>query len=205
MPGGFGLALDQSPCPCGGGAYRSCCGPLHRGNQRAKTAEQLMRSRYSAFARGEIDYLLATHPEPDVPAQQRRLALKGSCLQTCWLGLTVYALQGRRPARSGGSGAVRSPLSRWGAEGNISVSASRWQGRWPLALCGCAQIGGLTQAGHRVPWWHAQCFGHAGMADRSLHRVQARKQFRPFRHRFLQSSPGDAQDVGERHTHQGFS
>lgn len=97
MPGGFGLALDQSPCPCGGGAYRSCCGPLHRGNQRAKTAEQLMRSRYSAFARGEIDYLLATHPEPDVPAQQRRLALKGSCLQTCWLGLTVYALRAGGP------------------------------------------------------------------------------------------------------------
>ena len=98
MPGGFGGASDQSSCPCGGGVYRSCCGPLHRGDQRAETAEQLMRSRYSAFARGEIDYLLATHREPDVPEQQRRRALELSCRQTRWLGLTVLAVSG------GGSG-----------------------------------------------------------------------------------------------------
>ena len=92
MPDGFGGAPDQSPCPCGGGAYGSCCGPLHRGDQQAETAEQLMRSRYSAFARGEIDYLLATHPEPDVPLQQRRRSLKQSCRQTRWLGLTVLSV-----------------------------------------------------------------------------------------------------------------
>ena len=97
MPGGFGVALDQSLCPSGGSSYRSCYGPLHSGDQRAETAEQLMRSRYSAFARGEIDYLLATHPEPDVPVQQRRLALERSCRQTRWLGLTVLALSAGGP------------------------------------------------------------------------------------------------------------
>ena len=97
MPGGFGVALDQSPCPCGGSAYRSCCGPLDSGDQSAETAEQLMRSWYSAFARGEIDYLLATHPEPDVPAQQRLLALERSCRQTLRLGLTMFALSAGGP------------------------------------------------------------------------------------------------------------
>ena len=97
MPGGFGPASDQSPCPCGGGVYRNCCGPLHRGDQRAETAEQLMRSRYSAFARAEIDYLLATHPEPDVPAQQRRCSLERSCRQTRWLGLTVLGVSAGGP------------------------------------------------------------------------------------------------------------
>ena len=97
MPGGFGGALDQSPCPCGGGVYRSCCGPLHRGDQLAETAEQLMRSRYSAFARGDIDYLLATHPELDVPAQQRRRSLERNCRQTRWLGLTVLAVSAGGP------------------------------------------------------------------------------------------------------------
>ena len=53
-----------------------------------------MRSRYSAFARRDIDYLLATHPEPDVPEQQRRRALERSCRQTRWLGLTVLAVSG---------------------------------------------------------------------------------------------------------------
>ena len=97
MPGGFGGALDQSPCPCGAGVYSRCCGPLHRGEKKASSAEQLMRSRYSAFARGEIDYLMATHPEPDVPVQQRRRALELSCRQTRWLGLTVLAVSGGGP------------------------------------------------------------------------------------------------------------
>lgn len=51
-------------CPCGSGAaYQICCGPLHHGERSAATAEQLMRSRYSAFARGDADYLFRTwHP-----------------------------------------------------------------------------------------------------------------------------------------------
>jgi SEC-C motif-containing protein len=52
------------PCPCGSGAgYHACCGPLHHGERAAGTAEELMRSRYSAFARGDADYLFRTwHP-----------------------------------------------------------------------------------------------------------------------------------------------
>ena len=57
-----------------------------------------MRSRYSAIARSEVDYLLATHPEPDVPEQQRRRELERSCRQTRWLGLTVLSVS------AGGSG-----------------------------------------------------------------------------------------------------
>jgi SEC-C motif-containing protein len=54
----------ETDCPCGSDApYDSCCGALHRGTAAARTAEQLMRSRYSAFAVGDADYLLATwHP-----------------------------------------------------------------------------------------------------------------------------------------------
>lgn len=53
-----------SGCPClSGEAYSECCGRLHRGEAIAPTAERLMRSRYSAFANGEVAYLLATwHP-----------------------------------------------------------------------------------------------------------------------------------------------
>ena len=56
-----------------------------------------MRSRYSAFARREVDYLLATHPEPNVPEQQRCRALERSCRQTHWLGLTVLAVSAGGP------------------------------------------------------------------------------------------------------------
>ena len=63
------LKLMTSPltaaqkCPCGSGAaYGTCCGPLHDG-ESAPTAEALMRSRYSAFATGRLDYVFRTwHP-----------------------------------------------------------------------------------------------------------------------------------------------
>lgn len=57
------------PCPCGSGdTYRACCGPLHEGALQAPTAEALMRSRYSAFACGDADYLFRTwHPRTRPP------------------------------------------------------------------------------------------------------------------------------------------
>ena len=60
--------MSESLCPCGGErsghssdrSYETCCQPLHLGLKSAETAEQLMRSRYSAFAKLEIDYLVQT-------------------------------------------------------------------------------------------------------------------------------------------------
>ncbi len=51
-------------CPCGSGrTYEDCCGPLIKGASPAVTAEQLMRSRYSAYVKVETDYLFeTTHP-----------------------------------------------------------------------------------------------------------------------------------------------
>jgi SEC-C motif-containing protein len=53
-----------STCPCGlAASYDDCCGRFHRGDAAAPTAERLMRSRFSAFAFADADYLLRTwHP-----------------------------------------------------------------------------------------------------------------------------------------------
>ena len=52
--------MKDEGCPCGRGiSFAECCGPLHAG-EAAPSAERLMRSRYSAFAVGDADYLLAT-------------------------------------------------------------------------------------------------------------------------------------------------
>ena len=50
-------------CPCLSGLpYAECCGLFHAG-AAAPTAESLMRSRFSAFAVGDANYLLSTwHP-----------------------------------------------------------------------------------------------------------------------------------------------
>jgi SEC-C motif domain protein len=49
------------PCPCGAGKpYGNCCGPLHAGERRAATCEQLMRARYTAYVVGDGAFLLCT-------------------------------------------------------------------------------------------------------------------------------------------------
>lgn len=59
-------------CHCGLPApYGDCCGPLHRGESHAAAAEQLMRSRYTAFALGNPEYLLRTWHPATRPASLR--------------------------------------------------------------------------------------------------------------------------------------
>lgn len=55
---------SDDPCPCGSlDLFGRCCLPLHVGELEAPTAEQLMRSRYSAYAVGNSDYIWRTwHP-----------------------------------------------------------------------------------------------------------------------------------------------
>ncbi|HEY0137618.1 MAG TPA: YchJ family metal-binding protein [Nannocystis sp.] len=49
------------PCPCGlPGAFEACCGRYISGARRPDTAEQLMRSRYTAYVKGAVDYLIET-------------------------------------------------------------------------------------------------------------------------------------------------
>jgi SEC-C motif-containing protein len=81
--------MSVTLCPCGSSLeFSQCCEPFHLGQKAAQTAEQLMRSRYSAFAVGNIDYIVQT----TVPAQQKLLdvpAITAWSQQNQWLGLEV--------------------------------------------------------------------------------------------------------------------
>lgn len=78
----------QAPCPCGSDfPYTACCGPLHDGLDaeppvHAATPEALMRSRYSAYALGLPDYLVATWHASTAPGDLDMPPTK-------WLGLEV--------------------------------------------------------------------------------------------------------------------
>jgi SEC-C motif-containing protein len=51
----------MSGCYCGNNvSFQNCCEPYIKGIKNAPTAETLMRSRYSAFATGAVDYLVNT-------------------------------------------------------------------------------------------------------------------------------------------------
>ena len=67
MSGSEEMLDPDAPCPCGGvppaNAFSSCCGPVVENERRATTAEQLMRSRYTAYALADGHHLWATwHP-----------------------------------------------------------------------------------------------------------------------------------------------
>lgn len=83
----------SSPCPCNHTlAYAACCGRFHRHQDRPATAEALMRSRYSAFALQQADYLLATlHPDKRRPDE--KTALEQSFRDVHWDGLIILACQ----------------------------------------------------------------------------------------------------------------
>lgn len=73
------------PCPCGiGEEYSSCCQPLHQGKAFAKTAEQLMRSRYAAFAKKQEQYVLDTWHSS---MRNEEINLKKD--PTWWIGLEI--------------------------------------------------------------------------------------------------------------------
>ena len=73
-------------CPCSSGLpHDACCGPVLAGTGPARTAEQLMRSRYSAYALGDVDHLLLTwHPS----TRPTTLVLDDDVR---WVGLDVLA------------------------------------------------------------------------------------------------------------------
>ena len=80
---------------------RSCCLRPPGGSLLLATAEQLMRSRYSAFALASrdpeaIEHLLRTHPETG-QAVARRKALKESCRNIQWISLAILDSQNGGP------------------------------------------------------------------------------------------------------------
>lgn len=55
----------MNSCPCGSASdYSACCEPVITGKKPAETAEQLMRARYAAHVKVEVDFLFdSTHPD----------------------------------------------------------------------------------------------------------------------------------------------
>ncbi len=84
--------MSTALCPCTSGKLlEQCCGQYHQG-ARPPSAEALMRSRYSAYVLGLIDYLVAS----TLPAQQAgldRQAIAAWSRNSIWLGLKVVSAE----------------------------------------------------------------------------------------------------------------
>lgn len=90
----------SDPCPCTSGkAYGVCCAPLHDGAREPQEGEELVRSRYAAFALARVDYLLKTlhedHPDMGKPRDRLELALRTASQSFKYMGLTILQTEPR--------------------------------------------------------------------------------------------------------------
>jgi SEC-C motif-containing protein len=81
-------ANRHEACPCGSGRpFAGCCEPYLDHADNPATAEALMRSRYTAYSLGRLDYVRATwHPKTCPSALQPVAGLR-------WLGLQIRRVQ----------------------------------------------------------------------------------------------------------------
>jgi SEC-C motif-containing protein len=75
---------SNAPCPCGGPALASCCGPFLDG-AIPQSAEALMRSRYTAYVQKNEAYLLSTWHKSTRPTE----SVIDPDEKIQWLGLEI--------------------------------------------------------------------------------------------------------------------
>ena len=82
---------DKPPCPCMSGlSYTSCCAKYHTGSSKPETAEQLMRSRYTAYHKSLVNYLVSTtHPDKLKPNYRHQLESTKDDMD--WTGLEILS------------------------------------------------------------------------------------------------------------------
>lgn len=112
------MAELEDMCACGNGEpYSACCEPFHACRKIAPTAVALMRSRYSAFVYGKIDYLVET----TLPAS-RTGDLEAHCRATCesirWIGLEIVGTSQGGPSDKFGKVEFK---ASYRSEGRIKV------------------------------------------------------------------------------------
>ena len=73
-------------------SFHECCEPLLKGERKARTAEELMRSRYTAYATAQIDYIQKTLAPESQKNFDRASSLKWA-QESEWLGLEILKTQ----------------------------------------------------------------------------------------------------------------
>ena len=80
-------------CHCGNElSFEACCQPYIDGKDLPPTAEALMRSRYSAYVVGKVEYIATTH-EPNTREEVDAEAAKSWSDSATWVGLEVVSTE----------------------------------------------------------------------------------------------------------------
>jgi SEC-C motif domain protein len=90
----YGRPMSAEKCPCcSDKEFESCCGPLLEGAREAATAEELLRSRYTAFTRSDVAYIRRTrHPRSATDFDEG--TVRGWAEGSRWHGLEIVKIEG---------------------------------------------------------------------------------------------------------------
>jgi len=78
-------------CPCGlNKAVADCCESIISGKRNAATAEELMRSRYVAFTKADVNYLMQSHHSKTRPIKEKK-SIEHWAKSVQWVGLTILS------------------------------------------------------------------------------------------------------------------
>ena len=123
---------DDTLCPCMNAlSYKQCCKPFHVNASKPNTAEQLMRSRYSAYYLGLIDYLVMT-THPDTLRSDYRNQLQNTKNDTQWIGLEIIQSSMGRANDKIGKVRFKAQYIENGQEKHMEEHSRfrRYQGNW---------------------------------------------------------------------------
>lgn len=86
--------MHDLPCYCGSGvSFLECCQPFISKTKLPDSAQKLMRSRYSAYAIGDAQYLLDTTHPSQRKYHNKKDILEWS-LENTWLKLEILQAKG---------------------------------------------------------------------------------------------------------------
>jgi SEC-C motif domain protein len=95
--------MTTESCPCGTKRpFSECCGPALAGTAAPATPEALMRSRYTAFVKHDVDYIFKTIA-PNHRGDFDRQGVEDWSRKSEWLGLDIIATEKGGPADDTGT------------------------------------------------------------------------------------------------------
>lgn len=82
-------------CPCGSKQkYEDCCGAIINRKREAATCLELMKSRYTAYTQGNIEYLMLSHHSSTRPTGKERKGIKQWAESVKWMQLRIVNIWG---------------------------------------------------------------------------------------------------------------
>ena len=90
-------------CPCGSNnKFELCCEPFLKGTVRPETAEQLMRSRYTAYTKADIYYIVKTLA-PEARKDFDKKDAQQWATKSKWKGLKILSTEKGGPNDTDGT------------------------------------------------------------------------------------------------------